>query len=237
MKKISLLFVFSFLLINSSYAQEIKNTLSLSSEGEVCVIPNIATINLNLETKNKDISIAKNTILEESKKLNKLLQKKGVATDHIQTTNLSLRKEYRWHNSKRIFDGYKANISTKIKVTDLNKLATIYTELLDNTYININGLNYNHSDIKKLQNQAYIKALENSNQLAKQLTTTAGYENCSIISISTNGNNNYHPQPVAYRAKGAMAMMDEAVEMDSPAQVNPGQIKIIKKLQVIYEMK
>jgi uncharacterized protein YggE len=143
--------------------------IMLKSGGLVTVSPDMASFRIELECLDASLMKSKECLAEKSKELMAKLLAFGVKKEDIQTSAVSMNKSYKWMNGNQVFEGYKTSTSVNLSVRDLNKLEALYSDLLENKNLQVNGLSYSHSKQDSLENEAYLKALENSNALSEQL--------------------------------------------------------------------
>jgi uncharacterized protein YggE len=225
--------IFAVAQTTSDYIQE--KTIRLSSTGSVLVIPDEASFQIRLGCIDRDISISKTCLTEKSNQLIKDLVAAGIAKKDIQTTSIEMRKNYQWKNGERVFEGYSSSVVNFVKIRELDKLDEIYTELLGNEDLEINGLNYSHSMRESFQNQAYLQALDKANVLADKLISKVGATKKEILQIS-NVQFREDPQPRNY---GQMNIVQEDMRSNesSPVEISAGMIKIQATLFVEYRFK
>lgn len=214
--------------------------ISLTSKGEVEVTPDIASTIINIQKTSKEADELKSKILKISKDLNKEFSKLNIEDKDIQTSNLQINKEYNWVNGKKVFKGYRASINTTVTFRNIDDLEKIYTKLLSNENITVNGIQYDYSKKDEAENDAYINALNKANVLAEKLfneTKSNAFKlskspRIIIESISNNGSTaTPSPKPM-YKALANYESMD-AVSTPS-IDINVGTITYTKTLTVVY---
>jgi len=146
-----------------------KQTLSLQGNGSINVAPNQANFTVSISCVDKDISQAKSCLIDQSNEVMDLLKQLGIKDRNLKTTNVRLNKQNDWVNRAYVFRGYSASTSIRVTIDDMSKASEIYTSLLDNENISLNGLSYSHSAMDSLRNEAYAKALQNTHALADRL--------------------------------------------------------------------
>lgn len=179
-----ILLAISMIVLSGCYQESNVKTIALKVKGAVQVKPNEASASININCLNKNIQIAKDCLVKESASLNKILIELGIAEKDILTTQVNLNKSYVWRNNSNRFEGYKASTVVNVKVRNLEVIANFYTELLSHEKFTINSLAYHHSEYDKLKNEAYLKALANSNDLAQELLAKLPESEKEIIQIS-----------------------------------------------------
>ena len=118
-----------------------NKTIKIHSVGEVEVIPDMATFNIDLNCLDVNLANSKKCLVEKSASLIKKLQSFGIASKDIMTTSVNMQKSYTWQNNKRVFEGYKSSTSIFVTVRDINKLEAVYSDLLENKNTEVGGLN------------------------------------------------------------------------------------------------
>lgn len=189
----NLLLFFFFCLFGLSCIQKIHaqdgqkeplKTILLRSTGEVAVAPDMASFYVNLSCLDKDIEKSHSCLIRKSNELLKQLKGFGLDEKDIQTTAIQLTKQYKWQDKQQLFEGYKSSLRHTIVVRDIDKLSEIYSGLLTNENLEINGLNYSHSEMDRLQNEAYVEALRNAKMRCKKLLEELPEQEMEILRIS-----------------------------------------------------
>ena len=155
---------------NTPISQPTKfKTVMIKSVGEVETLPDMASFYIDLNCLDKSVKASKNCLVKKSNELQQKLLSFGIGKDDILTTSVNMRKSYTWRNSSRVFEGYRSSTNVYVTVRDIDLLDEIYTELLENRNMDIGGLNYSHSKLDSLKNEAYVDALEKSGVLTDKL--------------------------------------------------------------------
>ena len=207
-------------------------TIMLRASGEVETLPDRASFNINLSCLNKSIESAKSCLVEKSNALMKTLQSFGIDKDDILTTSVTLNKSYTWTNNTKVFEGYKSATSVYVTVKDLDKLDAIYTQLLGNENLDLGGLNFTHSKMDNLKNDAYVDALKKADQLADRLLENLSESKKEVLKIG-------NVMITASTPKQKLAVADMAYERDSdtqPIAISKGTIKVTATLYVEYQI-
>jgi len=162
---------------------------------------------LNIKNKNNDLIIKIfNEVIKEVKKSK--ICKGG---------KFSINPYYEWIKDKRIFKGYKGNISFNCTFTDTQKYANLIEKIKNKKGIifsqdEINFITTPHK--KELENKAYKYAINYIKYLSKTFQTK-----CKIKSINFN---NYY-RPILY------GNMTKSLSIEAPIQKN-----VTSKLRVNY---
>ncbi len=154
---------------NASETPSKFKTMMIKSSGEVEVMPDMATFNIDLSCMDKSIKVSKECLVVKSNELNDKLLAYGISKDDLMTTFVNLEKSYTWVKNAQVFEGYKSSTSIQVKLKDLDKLENIYTDLLENENLELGGLYYSHSKEDSLKNEAYLVALKKSEATVDKL--------------------------------------------------------------------
>lgn len=154
---------------NSEIEAKKFKTIMIKSVGNIEVLPDMATFSIELSCIDKSVKASKNCLIDKSNELNLKLQSYEISQDDILTTSVNMSKSYTWRNNSNVFEGYRSSTNVFVTVKNLDNLDEIYTELLDNRNLSLSGLNYSHSNLDDLKNQAYVDALKKSEILTDKL--------------------------------------------------------------------
>lgn len=209
----------------------------LKSVGEVETVPNLATFYINLNCLDKSIKASKACLVEKSNALQKQLQAIGIKNEDILTALIEMDKSYDWKNDSRVFEGYRSSTKVRVTVRNLNNLDQLYTDLLENSNLELYGLEYAHSKMDSLKNEAYLDALKKADILSDQLLSKMPEKNKEILSL---GNVQFSSSPATNRQanfendnfENSKFILD-----NQPIMVSKGNIQVQAILYVEYKVK
>src|SRR5688572_4693613 len=158
-------------------------TLMIKAAGEIETVPDMATFRIQLSCLKSTIGASKQCLVDKSNALNKKLLGFNIDPKDILTTAVDLQKSYEWRRNSQVFTGYNSATTLIVTVRNLDNLDRIYTELIENQNLEIGNLAYSHSKLDSLKNEAYMKALRNSNVLADRLLTELPEKKKEILKI------------------------------------------------------
>ena len=182
MKNILQILLVIFLI--SCSAEKDYKTILLKTRGIVEIVPDEASIVIEISCIDKQIELAKSCLIDKTNRLNEDLNSFSIPKDDILRTNVNLSKDYIWIDNSNKFNGYKASITERVKIRDLKILEELYPKLLSNEQLSLGSLTYSHSKIDSIDAAAYLKALENANKLADKILTQIPEKNKVITQIS-----------------------------------------------------
>jgi uncharacterized protein YggE len=230
MKSLSL--ILSVVLLISCNSGNDYKTILLKTSGSVEIAPDEASIIINASCINKDIKQAKSCLIDITSSLNDDLLNFGIQKEDILTTNVNLSKDYIWTNNSEVFNGYRASITTSIRVRDLKILDELYSNLLSNDKLGIGSLTYGHSKMDSINNVAYLKALENANKLADQILSQLPEKNKSIMQVS-----NFEISGSEIKPENNYVKFEAAEVLDkSNLTINFGNMVAMQQLYVEYKI-
>jgi uncharacterized protein YggE len=220
---------------NSENSKPIK-TMMIKTFGMMEVAPNMASFTIGLSCEGRTTTLAKDCLVEKSEDLNKTLRSYGIAQEDILTNSVNMRKDYAWSNGKRIFKGYIASTQTFVTVKNLDKLDELYTTLLENKNLNLNGLNYAHSQVDSLKNEAYLKAFKKAGVTADKILEGLPETQKEVLQIG-----NVSITSSKQNVKNIQNLRNEFVEekgmdMTKPITISNGKIKVFATLHVEYSI-
>ena len=151
-------------------------TITISGEGKVTAIPDIAQISLGLRTESKQVDTAQRENTEKMNNIISTLGKLGVGKEDIKTSNynISPRYDYNRDTGKQTLRGYEVSQSVTVKIRDLESVGAVIESSASLGANQVGGLSFTIDEPEELRQEARIKALENATAKAKTLAKVAG---------------------------------------------------------------
>ncbi|HEY0045780.1 MAG TPA: SIMPL domain-containing protein [Flavobacterium sp.] len=219
---------------NSTSPSRLK-TIMIRSVGEIEALPDMATFQISLYCMDKSVQTSKKCLVDKSNDLTGRLQSFGINKNDILTTSVDMNKSYTWQNNTQIFQGYRSSTTVIVTVRDIERLDEIYTELLENRNLDIGGLNFSHTKLDSLENEAYAKALEKSGILADKLLNKIPESDKEILKIGNVEISASMPTAEEMSADAAYETV-AAVQNQKSVAISNGTIKIAATLFVEYKI-
>ncbi len=148
---------------------EAINKITVCGSGEVRLVPDVAVVNLGVETLNESLTTAQQ---ENSDKINNListLKDLGISEENIKTKNFYIYQRYDYTKGET-FIGYQVSNYLEFKTKDVDNVGDLVTKLLDSGANRFNGITFTLEDYDTAYNQALTKALENAKTKASAMT-------------------------------------------------------------------
>jgi uncharacterized protein YggE len=209
--------------------------LNINASGEIEVVPDIAAITVNVSCTNKDLSKSNDCTKKSIDELFTLLDEHKILKEDYHSSRINLEKEYIWRKNSQVFNGFKSSSSINILFKNLEIMSSVLTKTMTMRNVEVFNLNYSHSNIDTLTNKAYLEALDNSNNLANEFKNKLNAKSVEILEINnTSDNFSSHESKGLAKGYNSRAQKDEAL---STIQINPGSLKLIKNIYVLYSIK
>lgn len=238
-----LFFVLALMALDKSYTlkQTVqnptpKNTISVSAEGKVKAVPDLATVDLGVISNAATAAEAQD---QSSKKINAIIdfvKKQDISADDIATSQFNIYPQQDFREGRTVITGYMANQSITIKVRGVDKSTEKLSRVLGGVTAaganQINGVSLSFDDPDNLRQQAREMAIAKAKEKAQALAQTAGLRLGRVVNVSETTAD--FPFPVPYAA-GLGAGGDSARSV--APEIAPGNQDIIANMTVVFEVR
>ena len=209
---------------------EIQRTISISGEGKVSVIPDIAYVSLGLNVEKVKVADAQ---AENSKTMNSLIDKLknlGIDKKDIKTVNYSIYPNYDYPDGKQTLRSYTVYQEVQVKLRQTDKVEEVLKTAGELNLNQIGGLAFDVDDREQYRQEARKKALENAKEKADALAEIMGVKLGKVVSFSEG--EGYAPTPY-YSAKTDYGIGGGGVPAPS---IEAGSQDITISATVVYEL-
>ena len=219
------------------------NTITVSGEGEVFAVPDLATFSVSVEEKAKEVKDAQKVATEKSNAILAALRAKGIADKDIKTTAYNVYPNYQWLQEpctsrgycppgEQKLDGYTVSQSIEVKVRNTDAAGEILASVGSLGASNVSGLSFTIDDEDKLQADARAEAIADAETKAEELADQLGVKIVRIVGFSENGGGYTPPM---YLKREARAMDSAAANAPAP-ELPMGENKIASSVSITYEI-
>ncbi|WP_240337114.1 SIMPL domain-containing protein [Rufibacter psychrotolerans] len=228
-------FVFAMLLSFSSslgYAQQhpLPPLVNTSGLGEVKVQPDQLTFRVGVEIREKTLDETRKAADQRTAALISFLKKSGIDDKDVQTENLSVYPIYSGPEyGQTAPQSFQATRTISVTLKKLNRFDELMTGLYKAGANRVDGITYETTQLKKHQEEARRKAVQDAKQKAVLLASELGSKVGRPYQINESGNGG--PRPVLY-AKAAMREMS-AMDAGGPT-IALGEITITSTVEVSF---
>jgi uncharacterized protein YggE len=220
--------------------QKPANTISVSAEGKIKAVPDLATVNIGVMTQGNTAAEVKDGNNTKINKIIEFVKAQGISAEDIKTSQFSFYPQQNWQNGKGTIIGYQGDQTITVKVKGVDKSQTVLEKILDgsvNSGANqIQGVNFGYENPENVQQEARKLAIDNAKTKAQGLAKEAGLTLGKVVSIAETGS--YMPGIMSY-ADSAYGMGGGGVAMQKSLapNVEPGSQEITESMTVVFEVK
>lgn len=201
------------------------HSITVIGQGEVFAVPDIATIQLEVNTTNERLSIAQQ---ENAATMNNIIQtliQMGIPRENIQTVNYSVYPKYDYVNGEQVFKGYEVANSIMVKLTDIQQVGNVIDTAVMQGANRVSNIQFSVEDVDRYKQESIVRALQNAQLKARTIAETLHLQ--------------IAPQPVRVNEVengGQPAPLFKATMSESAATpIEGGQISIHSTIRVQYE--
>src|SRR3989338_5735612 len=165
-----------------------RDTITVSGEGKVTTIPDIANLSLGTQAERSTVTEAQR---ENTRVMNALLAKLdgfGVEKKDIQTERYDISPRYDYLDGKTVLRGYTVSQSVRVKVRNMEKVGDILGAAGEIGANQVGSIIFGVDEPEKLKAEARDKAILNAREKAAALAKAAGVTLRRVISVSESGN-------------------------------------------------
>jgi len=211
-------------------SNEQPHTLTVTGNGAAYGKPDVATVNLGVQTRNTDAGKAVDENTQKMSTIIATLKELGIDEKDIQTSNFSIsaQPDYTPEGQPAGTFTYVVDNSATVIVRDLTKVGTTLSQVVAKGANSIYGVNFSVSDPAALEGQARDKAMADARVRAEQMAKAAGVTLDKPLSISE-----YTSGPIPYAADFKAAPMASG----APVPIASGQVQINLQVSVTYIIK
>ena len=207
-----------------------KQTLTVNGKGEMSAAPDVAYLNLAVETIAKSASQAVKENAEKTNSVIEAIKAKLGENDKVSTAGYNLSPIYEYNNQtkKSEFKGYKASNQIVVEVHNLKQIGAIIDSTAEAGLNNIQSLRFDTTKSAELRKKALAEAVKDAKATAEILAQAAGVKITRILQLSPSYD---YPMPV-YRD---FAVAKEAAA-PPPTPIEPGDLTIKATVNIVFEI-
>lgn len=213
----------------SSVTTQKTDTFSVSGEGKVTVIPDIAVVGVGVTAQAPTARAAQNELNTKMNAVSDAIKNTGVDANDIQTTNYNLSPTYNYSEGSQQITGYQANSNLTIKVRKMDNANAVIDAATKNGANIVGGITFDVADKSAYEQKARTLAVTDAKNKAEAAAKTAGFHLGRIINYSEGGNPS--PRPVMYTNEALPASGGGA-----PTRVQPGSSELTVDVTLSYEI-
>ena len=195
----------------------------VTGEGEVMVVPDIATLRLGIEAQEATVAEAQSQATEAMDRVMAALTDNGVAENDIQTQYFSIRQITRWVDEEQVVVGYRVTNMVTTRIRDIDKAGIIIDAVAEagGDLTRIDSIGFSVDDPSAYYEQARQEAMADANAKAEQLAELAGV---------TLGKATYISEGI--QVPPTIRIAEAAISAVTP--ISPGEVEVSISVQVAY---
>ena len=211
---------------NANYLGNISQQnfgLWVTGTGKMTLVPDIAQINIGVETQADTVAIAQQQAANAMETVMAALRNAGVDQKDIVTTYYNIYPVYRYDKTETILTGYRVTNSLNVKVRSINNTGKVIDDTVSagGDAIRINGISFSVDKPEQYANDLRKLAIADADARAKDLANLAKVKLGKPTYISESGGS----VPPIYTVR------DEAV---AGTTISTGEIEISMTVQMVY---
>lgn len=208
-------------------------TLSVSGDGKVTLVPDIAYINIGVHSEAMDVTAALQQNNDLAKQIADALVASGVDAKDIQTANFNIypKTNYDPQTGNSTPAGFSVDNTVYITVRDLKNLGKLLDTAIRAGANQIYGISFDITDRATALVQARDLAIKDAQQKALEVAKVSGVELGLVQAINVSDTSFVQPYNQSAGMGGGGA---SGKGMDSSVPVSAGQIVITYTVSMIY---
>ena len=217
------------------------NSITVTGEGEVVSIPDVANFSFAISANAKTVSEAQTQVTEKMDAVLAALKDQGIEDKDIKTTNYSVYPKYVYTAgicgptycppSQQTLDGYTATHNVTVKVRKTEEVGNALSAVGDKGATDISSVSFTTDDPDQLTEEARAKAIADARAKAKRLAKDLGVRLVRVVSFYENSG----PRPYMEMAYGMGG--DGAVKAQSAPTLPTGENKTAVSVNLTYEIR
>ncbi len=206
------------------------NTISVSSTGEVTVLPDVGYISLGIETKNADVKKAEE---ENSKTMDAImdaLKKFDIEETDIKTIGYNIYPQYEEYNDEKPI-AYSVNNTVEVTVKKLEDMSDIIDAAVAAGANRTNSVRFDVLDREESYNEALTNAVNNARARAEVLAEASGLKIVGVMTVNENSSSpkNYYADTMSYTRS-------ESADGGYAPSISSGDMEISASVYITFEV-
>ena len=218
--------------VEVGYSTNLQFGISVSAQGEVTTVPDLAILDLGVEAKADTVELARSEAAVAMELVLQALKDRSIEDGDIQTRYFNIFPEYVWNDLEREqeLSGYRVSNQLTIKVRDVENVGSVIDDSVEagGDLIRVQSVRFTVDDRADLEAAARQKAVENLLAKANQLAEATGVVLGKPISLVESGG--FVPQFQSVFTDLAVAEAAPRVA----TSINPGELEVTISVQGVF---
>jgi len=217
---------------NSGIDGKPVNNISVTAEGKVSVIPDIAVFTAGYTVQKNTVADVQSDLNDKSNSIKKALKDQGLEDKDITTSQFNISPNYRYDNGRSTIDGHNGSFRMTIKVRKIQNTGSIIDKTVQAGANTVDSVSFTVDNIEKAKSDARAAAAKLAKQKADELAKNSDKELGGLIAM-TEIDSPTTP-PVAYYNK---ALTVSADSISAPTEIASGSLEVLVTVEATYGIK
>jgi uncharacterized protein YggE len=216
----------------SFYGVDLRNTISVSAQGEIKLSPDVAYVTAGVVSVNAKLKNAQTDNRTKIDAIYKALADKGITKENIQTASYSVNPQYDYSTSTAKITGYEVTNTIQITVDKIDTVGDILDACSAAGANTAYPITFDLKDKTTAYNDALKKAVETARAKAEVAAKAAGAALGGLMRLDES----YSSSSPVYR-NDDMYKAAASAEAAPATQITAGELTITANVQIVYEAK
>lgn len=207
------------------------NILTASGIGKVTLKPDMAYINVGVETLAKDANAAQQENAKAMEKVINKLKAMGIDEKDIQTSSYQVYPQYNYVDNKSVLEGYRVTNTVKVTVRNVEKVGSILSGVHEEGANYSCGVYFGLRDQETAYREALKKAIDQAKGRAEVMAQHAGVKLKGITAIYEGS----APAEI-YRGGLGLESMEKAADTAWTVPIVEGEIEVNATVTLVYSI-
>ena len=204
------------------------NTISVSSDGKVTVLPDVGYITLGIETKDVDVKAAEDENSKIMDDIMKALKDFDIEDTDIKTTGYNIYPQYAEYSDEKP-TSYSVYNTVEITVKNLEDMSGIIDAAVEAGANRANNIRFGVLDREESYNEALKNAVANARSRAEVLADAAGLKIVGVVTVNENSSSTQY-----YYTDMVYARAEDTAE--AAPSISAGDMDITARVSVTFEV-
>lgn len=210
-----------------------RNTIAVTGTAVMEAEPDMATVRFELVKSADTAESARNSLAVELNSLKKVFSGQLIDPKDIKTSGYRINPIYAFIKGKQVQKGFNAEVTSVVKVKDLNKLSAVIDRSIKNTSAEINGVDFSLQKRELIERKLLGEAVTNAQEKATIVAHAGGRMLGNLIHADISSSGGETVVPMARNMM--MAKMDTAEA--EPTNLSPGTITVRTTVRTVFALK
>lgn len=202
-------------------------TLRVAGEGRAQAVPDVAVATIAVTALDASLTRATRDAGEGARRVLEALAQAGVAKRDLQTARYDVQLERQAPRSTEPprITGYRVTNAVRARIRDLSRLGSILDRVVGAGANELEGLTFQKEDAAAERTRALDAAVRDARSRAEDIARAAGLRLGPVLEIVEGG-----------RAPGPVPMMGRTMAMSAAVPVEPGEVEIQARVEVLFAL-